>query len=82
MVAGSSTAIIKSEAKKLKMRLVISVHTVFSRCLVRAAWVSSGKKRCFIKINVQEQLRINQKTLLSIIPVKNFIPFSNNRILL
>ena len=43
MVAGSSTAIIKSEAKKLKMRLVISVHTVFSKCFVRAAWVSSGK---------------------------------------
>lgn len=55
MAAGSSTAIIKSEAKKLKMRLVISVHTVFSKCFVRAACVSSGKQRRFIKMNVQEQ---------------------------
>ena len=51
MAAGSSTAIIKSEARKLNMRLVISVHTVFSKCLVRAVWVSSGKEEHFMKTN-------------------------------
>ena len=56
MAAGSSRAIIKSEAKKLKMRLVTSVQTVFSKCLVSAACVSSEKQRCFIKVNVQEKL--------------------------
>lgn len=52
MVAGQSTAIIKSEAKKLKMRFVISVHTVFNKCLVRAACVSAEKERHSIKTNL------------------------------
>lgn len=41
---GPCTAITKPKVKRLKIRLVISVDTVFSRCFVRAACVSFCKE--------------------------------------
>jgi hypothetical protein len=82
MAAGSSTAMRKSEARKLNMRLVISVHTVFSKCLVRAVCVSSGKEGHFITTAFLAELQGSVKKRHLNIPAKYFIPFSNNLILL
>jgi len=47
MVAGFSTDIIRSAARKLTKMLATSVHRVFRTCLAMWTWVSSARGETF-----------------------------------